>query len=57
MREVLCDMQKAPEQDFGSGPIVADSLPWHAPDEQTALKVAIEQFTVRPSDQWRRVGH
>jgi 1,2-phenylacetyl-CoA epoxidase PaaB subunit len=26
-----------------------------APDEQTALKVAIEQFKVRPVDQWRLI--
>jgi len=24
-----------------------------APDEQTALKVAIEQFNIPPADQWR----
>ena len=24
-----------------------------APDEQTALKVAIEQFKIRPADEWR----
>jgi hypothetical protein len=26
-----------------------------APDEQTALKVAIEQFKISPADQWRLV--
>jgi hypothetical protein len=26
-----------------------------APDEQTALKVAIEQFKISPGDQWRLV--
>jgi hypothetical protein len=26
-----------------------------APDEQTALKVAIEQFKIRPADEWRLV--
>ena len=27
-----------------------------APDEQTALKVAIEQFKISPGDQWRLVA-